>query len=495
MTLAIVRVVLTAAAGYGLWRLWRSVAATDPRAKAIVGAGFLLRALVAQALFWISWLKLPIATSLQAGNGFWFFALDGPTYLEMVNNVLAKGPLAILNIDAVYPSHVFIQLVAVCVMLFGGVAALAILVNCAAYLGTCAVILRLAGDGARVGVPGLFALTAVAFGPGAVLWSLQLLKDTVLIFLMVAIIAGYAYWQKTGLDARDSGLGTRASGRPAVIAGMAACYFGLAGIRWYFALVILAASVPCAAVVAWRSPRRIRVALVSALAILLFSQAIRFGGDSDVPRAIREVLALDPAVLAEWSPIGMANTLTRVRIGFQNTSASTTIVAGSALASESSEPVTPRKQTPFERERSVGAARTNRGTAGETPGDIVADLGARFALFMFPRFIVEPTGIARVGGSRGLWLFAELDTMAFDLVLLVSMVLCWRSLRSAAVQVTPLFVLLVLTCVLLLPPVLYTINNFGTLFRMRQMLYVLVALAPLSLALRAKPSAEAIARS
>src|ERR1041385_1146655 len=52
------------------------------RASLIIAAGFLLRAFAGQALFWISYLRLPIARPLQLGDGLWFFAVDGAFYVQ-----------------------------------------------------------------------------------------------------------------------------------------------------------------------------------------------------------------------------------------------------------------------------------------------------------------------------------------------------------------------------------------------------------------------------
>src|SRR5439155_21781861 len=81
MALALLQLVLTAAACFALWRLWRRVAGRG-RASVIIAAGFIVRASLAQALFWISWLGLPIGRSFQLGYGFWFFDLEGPVLFD-----------------------------------------------------------------------------------------------------------------------------------------------------------------------------------------------------------------------------------------------------------------------------------------------------------------------------------------------------------------------------------------------------------------------------
>lgn len=517
MALAFLQIVFTIGAGFGLWHLWRQTASADPRVTAIVGAGFVFRAVLAQALFWVSWLELPIGRSLQAGNGFWFFALDGTEYLANADRALANGPLAVFLMTSVTPSHTFVQVVALLVAIFGGVASVAILLNCAAYLGTCAIVVRLAGGQRHASGACLFALSALAFGPAAMLWSLQLLKDTIVAFLAVAILGGYAAWQDFW---QEKGRATTHSRRRmlAVLAGMAVCYFALTGMRWYFALIVLTASVPFMGMVAWTNRRRRRLLALSAATIVLFSQAARLGGDADVPPPIRQVLAPGPSMLMESQASGVKNYLVRARHGFQNAPAATTIVAGPILG-QPAPPATADGPVPAVTagksisEKIVdepnatdlnpstvqanreGEGRERRRYRGDLPPawppGIVADLSARLALVILPRGMAEAAGLARVGGGRGLWLFADIDTIAFDIVLLVSVILSARSLASSRGVLTPLFVLLVLAFVLLLPPMIYTVSNFGTLFRLRQMLYLLAALAPLTLAVRPRPLTNA----
>ena len=69
-----------------------------------------------------------------------------------------------------------------------------------------------------------------------------------------------------------------------------------------------------------------------------------------------------------------------------------------------------------------------------------------------------------------------------ELMLLFALTYCTMTLRSGRAHVTPLFVLLLLVFVLTAIPLIYSVSNFGTLFRLRQMLYTLMALMPLTLA-------------
>ena len=100
-----------------------------------------------------------------------------------------------------------------------------------------------------------------------------------------------------------------------------------------------------------------------------------------------------------------------------------------------------------------------------------------------PRILAESLGIIRVGGGRGLWLFAEIDTIVFDLVLLYAIVHCTRSLRRGRARMTATFVLCCVALLMTAGPMLYTVNNFGTLFRLRLMVYYLAAILPITLRL------------
>jgi hypothetical protein len=385
------------------------------RASLIIAAGFLLRAFAGQALFWISYLRLPIARPLQLGDGLWFFAVDGAFYVQY-----AQHPANILA-NARYPSHVFVQVFTLFCTLFGAIASTAILMNCAAYLATCALILRIAdrhagrsrgiwaaagaphahpGPSTTLGMTGNFTLAAIAFGPAMLLWSTQPLKDTFFFLLIVALIALAAWWAE-----RQS---------IAIAIGMMIVMYAIAGTRWYFAAIALGALLIFFAMTA---PKR------SILLFLALGIAFRFGGSTDIP------------------PLFAKNYPASMRAGFENTPGATAIKAGPAA-----------------------------------PTQTVAGAAATFV----PRSVAQEANLVRIGGGRGFWLLADLDTVVFSAVIAIAIALCVRAIRGGA-RVTPLFVFVALLFVITAAPMIYTVTNFGTLFRLRQMLYLLAALAPITL--------------
>lgn len=477
MTVVAIQTLFGAAGCYALWLLWRR----SNRGSAeswIVSAGFLIRALAGQLLFWISWLHLPIWRSLQFGNGLWFFAADARDYLRYVDELTAHGLRAILLADATYPSHVFVQVLALLALALGNIASIAVLLNCAAYLGICLLIANI-GRGAGKRLPRLVALSAVAFGPGMVLWSLQPLKDTLIFFLLVVVVSSLAWWERVwSADAT--------SWRQAIWCAlvMTLALYGIAGIRWYLAAFLLALCVPFFLLIGLRSGRRARSLAAGALLLLLFSQAFRFGGENDVPPTVLHFVA--PHVETEGYTTSVVAHAASMRRGFESTGGATVIEPGpvlqpsavakkkntsrSQLTEAAKAPATPRVRTRWKRWQSDAPR----------PADGLRVLSMGLAAMFLPPWLAETMGLIRVGGGRGLWLFVNVDAVVFDAVIAFAFVQCVHAIRSRA-RVTPLFLLLIALFGITAVPMAYTVMNFGTLFRLREMVYVMALLIPLAL--------------
>ncbi len=484
MLLVLFQIILTAAACFGLWRLWRSLAGRGT-VSLIIGAGFLIRAIAGQILFWISWLHLPMARSLQLGNGFWFFAVDGPGYLSYADELINRGVKAILLATSSYPSHVYLQAFTVATAVFGVVASVAILFNCAAYLMTCAIIARIGSRESSAELPRLVALAAVAFGPGTILWSLQPLKDTFFLLLVTAMIGTCFLWQelwRQGVQKWRRLL--------ACAAFMFILTYAIAGIRWYFAAIVWALCSVFFILVTVPVRPRSAALLSSALLFVLLAQAVRLGGEHDIPRRIRPLLDLRPSVAVPLQPSYATHYIRQTRAGFERMGGATTISAGPALApvSPPQKLVSPKPQPVSPTPQPVSPQQPVSPLPQAAPQRPVQTLLTGFAAMFVPRFLAQAVGVIRVGGGRGFWFFADTDTLVLDAVVLFAIVYCTRALRSKA-RITPLFVLLVLVFLMTAAPMMYTVSNFGTLFRLRQMVYLIAAILPLTLAPRIKPYA------
>ncbi|HSY52288.1 MAG TPA: hypothetical protein VLC46_26030 [Thermoanaerobaculia bacterium] len=558
MLLVLLQITLAAAAGFGLWRLWRSLAGRGA-VSLIVGAGFLIRALTGQILFWISWLHLPIARPLQLGNGFWFFAVDGPGYLSYADELIGRGVKATLFLTAAYPSRVYLQVFTAATAAFGVVASVAILFNCAAYLVTCAIITRLGSRESNAELPRFVALAAVAFGPGMILWSLQPLKDTFFSLLVTALVAVCFLWQELWRNA----VASKWLKLLACAAAMLVLTYAIGGVRWYFAAFVWACCGVFFILVSMTARHKAVALLASALLFVLLAQAVRLGGAEDIHPGLRRILDPRPSIAAQFEPSYVKHYVAETRIAFEQTGGATKIAAGPALAPPSPAPKKAREETippPRLEPKAIpsGSATTTvsptptkakveamppprlepkaipSGSApvpvsptpvkakneaippphlepkaippgpalepvSPAPTDTKDDamparrlgptLLAGFAAMFIPRFLAQAVGLIRIGGGRGFWLFVEVDTLVLDAVLLFAIVYCTRALRSRA-RVTPLFVLLVLLFLMTALPMMYTVSNFGTLFRLREMVYLIAAILPLTLALR--PPAQAV---
>lgn len=443
-------------------------------------AGFLIRAFAAQALFWISYLHLPIGRSLQLGNGFWFFAVDGPFYLKDAMKLVERGPAAILLLGDEFPSRFFVQVLSLFVGAFGGVASVAILLNGAAYLLTCAIAQRLRRND--------IVLAAIAFSPASILFSLQPLKDTLFMLLIVAIFAAFRRWEELWRAG-----GTRVQFL-ACAGAMLALLYALAGIRWYFAAIVCVSSAIFCLLAALAARPRGWALAANAVLVVLLAQSVRLGA-LDLPPSYNRLL--NPITAVQWRPAAAKAHIADVRTGFETTPGATTIATGTALEPLSTTPPGPAPtqsatltQTATE-PPATATAPAPTPTPTPTPQPVPQTLSSRvttgFAAMFLPRVLAESLGIIRVGGGRGLWLFAEVDTIVFDLVLLYAIVHCTHSLRRGRARVTATFVLCVLVFVMTAGPMLYTVNNFGTLFRLRLMAYILAAILPITL--RTKPDA------
>jgi beta-aspartyl-peptidase (threonine type) len=101
-------------------------------------------------------------------------------------------------------------------------------------------------------------------------------------------------------------------------------------------------------------------------------------------------------------------------------------------------------------------------------------------VMVLPRAVGERLGVFHVGGGRGLFWFADIDTLAFDLLLFCVVAAMAMRLRTA--WRNPLAWLAFTITLLLAGPLAYSVTNFGTLFRLREMIYIGLLLTPLAAA-------------
>jgi hypothetical protein len=121
------------------------------------------------------------------------------------------------------------------------------------------------------------------------------------------------------------------------------------------------------------------------------------------------------------------------------------------------------------------------GTAGivAMPDSHAARFLAGAVAMIVPRTIAQRLGILDLRGGRGLWLFADFDTIVFDVVGLFFVVAMVGAIRRRE-RLDPTFWLILTVTVVIGGLLAYTVSNFGTLFRHREMVLLGLLLLPLA---------------
>lgn len=119
-------------------------------------------------------------------------------------------------------------------------------------------------------------------------------------------------------------------------------------------------------------------------------------------------------------------------------------------------------------------------TAIARPSSKLLRLTTGAAALLIPRSIGERLGLFHIGGGRNLWWVSDVDTIIFDVVFFAALFWTARSLRSASLR-NPIFWLVTSLTIMIGLPLIYVVTNFGTLFRMREMIYLGLMLIPLTL--------------
>jgi hypothetical protein len=118
--------------------------------------------------------------------------------------------------------------------------------------------------------------------------------------------------------------------------------------------------------------------------------------------------------------------------------------------------------------------------AGDRPASFLTRVLTGVASVFIPRSAGERLGLFHIGGGHGMLWFTELDTIIFDLIFLGAMAAL--AIRRSGLLRNPLIWFLFLLTMLAGVPLAYAITNYGTLFRLREMIYIGLALTPLALA-------------
>jgi hypothetical protein len=465
-----VLVLHTAAAGLigaVLLAMLRWIRRRSRAAASIVAAGVLARVAIGLPLFWISYLHLPIGTSLQFGDGFWILASDAPAYQRAALAVPAWG-----FGPSPGSSGGYVRVLAIWLHLVGQSPAAGLYLNVLMFVVTAAIVIAVvpAANDWRRDAPVLAGVAAFSFNPTLVGHATQPLKDT---FMALALALGCAaaYVLFKVLDSEVHGP-ERARRSVVAIVGLLLSIYLVARIRPYFIFVQWGCYL-VAAIVSFSAETRQRIQTFSVHAITLIAlwAVMAYGGGSYYNEVMERTVNAgvnNPSALYRNS----ASFIKEAQIGFVRTASGTNAAAADIGVSE----------------------------GNSTPGVRLAggwNVRKGLVLMFVPVAIATPMRLLRLEGGRGLLAAADIDTMFIDASVLLILLLCVAR-RHELRRNLPYFSFTMSIAVVSAGLIAYVVTNLGTLLRLRLMFGVplwmtAIALVPLAYAERRDASPDAIA--
>jgi hypothetical protein len=242
-----------------------------------------------------------------------------------------------------------------------------------------------------------------------------------------------------------------------LLAAQAVVIYGLAGIRWYYAVVAAVTPLGLVASLARHGRRFFWRAILGACSVLLLVEVIVPGAGRDLPQWVG--LALRPpsvhALLQSWqAPSVAASSLNQTLEANVGAKGATLIrIAPDAAA----------------------------GGAQDLPeASFAKRLRGNLAVLALPRALALRIGDVSIGGGRGLWAFADLDTLFFEATIVGCVWVLVLEIRRGGV-LRPSFWHVLAATLVITGLLASEASNFGTLFRMRSMIAIGIALLPLTI--------------
>ena len=450
----------TAIAGVAwvILRWCRAIAAVDARLGIIVGLGTLLRLALGVALFWVSYFAWSPLAGLHSGDGFWELAPDARYYFLAAADA-ATDRLSLVESGG--PSPTFVVTLALWMRLVGATPAAAVLMNALLAAAACRLVVSVLHE-AREPLAKramLVIVTGLSLSPALVLFAAQGLKDQFVVSLLVLAAAGLLWW----LEARQTMPVHRLKNAGAWLI-VAIAVFCIAGVRAYLAFFMLAAVGAALLVQAlpwhagWR--RRAAGALVS-MPVLWLAFMVGAGP------YYQQYGGMVARVVPTFAWAHLPATANRLLNSGVSRSAAPMVAPAEAIENARAGFV-----------RTPGA--TNLVSADGSQGNVAVRLLRGFAATLLPISALKATGVVEFTGGRGLLVVTDIDAIVNLLLVAVaaSLVFAWgRRPRHIAYVVYAIAL-----AAAVWGPMAYVVTNFGTLFRLRVMAFVLVWLVLLGLA-------------
>ncbi len=416
---------------------------------AVMAVGIVTRAAIGVALFWISYLDLPVLRDLHLGDGFWQLAPDARSYYNAAVLAYFDG---ISAIPTGTPSPAFVQTLAGWMRLVGLSPASGLFLNLSLYVFLCVLVVRTCRPAAnrQAQLACATCLVPLSIAPALLVHGTQPLKDEVFVFLIA--ITCLSVLRLLGTPAAAVSRAGRLPVVVASLAGVGIATYAIAGIRLYYAALVLMCLAPATIVYVWRARA---TNLLRAVAVAAACLTVAAAGPVWVAKT-QSSASLPSAVPSEPSAGMMPNL-------------SPSDVLRWALA-----------QLHSARHRFVksgGASNVVREPGGQAP--ILRSMLVGLALMLVPVSIVKALGWADFPGGRGLLLVTDVDTMLLDLSIVACVALLFirrESIRPNAAYVWFVLALAVVTGVLLS----FVVTNFGTLFRLRLLMAAPLWMLPLA---------------
>jgi hypothetical protein len=459
---------------------YRSVRRRSEVLGLILGVGLVARVTVGLTLFWISYLGLPVAQSMQAGGGFWLLAVDATSYYSNALTAIETGVFT-TSYEG-FPAPGFVRVLALWLLAVGISPASGLLLNASVYVALCVLIVRIYGpvNDWRRDLPCIIGVGAYSFWPAIFIHATQPLKDDVFFGCIATVCFGMSrifgllvYGRRVA-----GGLGVLVLGGGAALVAMV----GMAGIRWYFPMIVCGAALCVFTIFAIRGrstplPSYLAGSLTVVVALWLaagglgnLASSYMFpSGDQSSGSIVKQITDI-PSVLAALTQLA--------RNGFLLTGGNTNIVVpvrkdGQSATADTLATVTPgRLGMPSSGRPALSEAQEDALLA--IPGnrsEHLKTIGVGLMVVFVPISVLKALSIVDFPGGRGLLPIADLDTVFQDVVILCLVWLLWTRRHAIGTRL-PFVVFCVIlagTTAVLLG---YVVTNYGTIFRLRPMIAI-----------------------
>jgi len=436
---------------------------------AVMAVGILARAAMGVTLFWISYLDLSLFQDLHFGDGFWELAVDARSYYLAAAGAYFDG---ISTIPSNTPSLGFVQTLAVWMRLVGPSPASGLFLNLNLYVLLCVLVVRTCKPAANRQAQLACATCLVPFSiaPALLVHGTQPLKDEVFVFLIAITCLSVLRLLRAPTEAvsRDG----RLPFAVAALAGLGIAAYVIAGIRLYYAALVLMCLALAAIVYVWRARA---TNLPRAVAVAAACLTVAAAGPVWVAKPLRsQVFASSTSYFSPTHAMPSAGP-SKPSAGMQPNLSRTGLFLDSALAQ--------LHNARYRFVKSGGASNVVREPGGQVP--IVRSTLVGLALMLVPVSIVKALGWADFPGGRGLLLVTDIDTVLLDLSIVACVALLF--VRRESIGRNAAYVLFVLALALVTGVLLsFVVTNFGTLFRLRLLMAAPIWMLPLATCYRAE---------